>query len=246
MRRRTPSSPDWSGRWRCGSVRGAPSTQTASSSSSTCCGSIELRPDPLDRRLVEDPPDEARQRERGSRVRAAVAALRPAAVVGPDVDPGQDDLAMAGARAPAARPRARPPGARRPLGAAGRRDDAVGAEERAAVLDLDERPGPLDRRAVVGDPVDRGRHARQRRQRRGRTVARAVAAGRPSIASSASSSARSASFARCRRAARRRRSAANASRPDLDRAARDDDLRIGVGSARAAHGVRATSRRPRR
>ena len=57
--------------------------------------------EPLDRGLVEDPPDEAGQRQRGSRVRAAEAALRPAAVVRPDVDPGQDDLAMTRAeRAP--------------------------------------------------------------------------------------------------------------------------------------------------
>ena len=43
IRRRTPSSPDCRGRWRCGSVRGAPRTQAPSSSSSTCCGSIDER-----------------------------------------------------------------------------------------------------------------------------------------------------------------------------------------------------------
>ena len=42
----------------------------------------------------------------------------------------------------------------RSLGAAGARDDAVGAEERAAVLHLDEGSGPLDGRAVVRDTVD--------------------------------------------------------------------------------------------
>ncbi len=41
-----------------------------------------------------------------------------------------------------------------PLRSPRRRDDAVRAEERAAVLDLDERPRPLHRGAVVGDAVD--------------------------------------------------------------------------------------------
>ena len=50
-----------------------------------------------------------------------------------------------------------------PLRAARRRDDAVRAEERAAVLDLDERARPLDRGAAVGDAVDLD--ARQGRQR---------------------------------------------------------------------------------
>ena len=88
-------------------------------------------------------------------------------------------------------------GRERPLGAAGPRDDAVGAVERAAVLDLDERPGPLDRGAVVGDAVDRraddGLDARERRQggveRRVRRVVGAVVEP-----SSASSSARNAAL----------------------------------------------------
>ena len=67
-------------------------------------------PDPLDLGLVEDPPDEAGERQRGPAVGAAEAALRPAAVVGPDVDPGQDDLAMAGRERRVGRRRGRPPG----------------------------------------------------------------------------------------------------------------------------------------
>ena len=74
------------------------------------------------------------------RVRSAGAALRPAAVIGADVDPGEDDLPVTDGDARGARPRARPR-ARSPLGAAGQGNDAVGAVERAAVLDLDERPG---------------------------------------------------------------------------------------------------------
>ena len=53
-------------------------------------------PDPLDVRLVEDPPDEPGERQRRPPVGAPEPALGPAAVVGPDVDPGQDDLAVAG------------------------------------------------------------------------------------------------------------------------------------------------------
>ena len=193
MRRSTPSSPDWSGRWRCGSVRGAPSTQAASSSSSTCWGSIELSRIRSTVCLDEDPAHEAREGEGGSRVRAAMAALRPAAVVGPDVDPGEDDLAMARAEGP---PDVREHRVRRqrPLGAAGLRDDAVGAVERAAVLDLDEGPRALDRRAVVGDPVDR---AVPRPESVGSGPActwPAPGCPCPSIASSASSSARNAAL----------------------------------------------------
>ena len=50
-----------------------------------------------------------------------------------------------------------------PLGATRRRDDAIGAEERAAVLDLDERASSLDRRAAVVDALDLD--TRQGRQR---------------------------------------------------------------------------------
>ena len=67
-------------------------------------------PDPLDVGLVEDPPDEAGQRQRRARVRAAEAPLGPAAVVRPDVDPGQDDLAMARAQRASDVLRARSPG----------------------------------------------------------------------------------------------------------------------------------------
>ena len=49
------------------------------------------------------------------------------------------------------------------LGPAGRRDDAVRAEERAAVLDLDEGARPLDRRATIVDALDLD--SGQRRQR---------------------------------------------------------------------------------
>ena len=108
---------------------------------------------PLDRRLVEDPPDEAGKRQGRSGVGAAEAALRPAAVVRPDVDPGQDDLAMARAER-ASDVEQHGLRGEAPLRAARRRDDAVGAEERAAVLDLHERPRPLDRGAAVGDPLD--------------------------------------------------------------------------------------------
>src|SRR5439155_13366203 len=110
-------------------------------------------PDPLDSRLVEDPADEAGEGQRRSGVGAAEAALGPAAVVRPDVDPGQDDLPMTDGEGP-------PDvgedglGGEAPFRPARGRDDAVGAEERAAVLDLDEGPGPLDRRPAVGDPLD--------------------------------------------------------------------------------------------
>ena len=64
------------------------------------------------------------------------------------------------------------------LRAARRRDDAVRAEERAAVLDLDERPGPLDRRPAVGDALDLDARtasaapARRARHRAGRAASR--------------------------------------------------------------------------
>jgi hypothetical protein len=132
--------------------------------------------DPLDPGLDEDPTHEAGQREGGAGVGAAMPALRPAAVVGPDVDPGEDDLAVAGGQGPAdvREHRVR---RERPLGTAGLRDDAVGAVEGAAVLHLDEGPRPLDRGAIVGDPVDAARYgvdARQRGEGCLRAVARAV------------------------------------------------------------------------
>ena len=51
--------------------------------------------DPLDRRLVQDPPDEPGEGQGARDMRPAGAALRPAPVVGADVDPGQDNLAVA-------------------------------------------------------------------------------------------------------------------------------------------------------
>jgi len=82
--------------------------------------------------------------------------LRPATVIGPDVDAGEHDLAMPrGQRA--AHVREHHAWLEAPLRAAGPRDDAVRAVERAAVLDLDEGPGPLHRGPVVGDAVDAAR-----------------------------------------------------------------------------------------
>ena len=201
MRRSTPSSPDWSGRCRCGRVRGEPSTHVAEQLVVDVLGLDGAQAEALDGRLGEDPPDEAGERERRACVGAARPPLRPAAVVGADVDPGQDDLPVAGGDRPAhvgeddlRRERA--------LGAAGRRDDAVRAVERAAVLDLDERARPFDRGAIVGDPVDRRSdhvHARQRRERpasssRGRRLRAAPRARRGTRPSR-----------RCRRAAPARR-----------------------------------------
>ena len=156
--------------------------------------------EPLDRRLVEDPSNEAGQRQGRAGVGAAEAALRPAAVVRPDVDPGQDDLAMARAQR-ASDVEQHGLRGEAPLRAARRRDDAVGAEERAAVLDLHERPRPLDRGPAVGDPLDLDARQRRKRPREraaplrsdppGRRAARSPRAARPSIG--------------CRRAARRDR-----------------------------------------
>ena len=99
-----------------------------------------------------------------------------------------------------------------PLRAASRRDDAVRAEERAAVLDLDERPGPLDRCPLVGDPLDLD--AGQGRQRPADERRPARAAGRARAGpSSASSSARSASFERLSTSRAPGSAAANAARP---------------------------------
>ncbi|MFN8630657.1 MAG: hypothetical protein U0838_10165 [Chloroflexota bacterium] len=50
----------------------------------------------LDVGFGEEPADEPGKGQRAVHVRAAGAALRPAAVVGADVDPGEHDLAMAG------------------------------------------------------------------------------------------------------------------------------------------------------
>ena len=138
---------------------------------------------------------------------AAEAALRPAAVVRPDVDPGQDDLAMARAKR-ASDVEQHGLRGEAPLRAARRRDDAVGAEERAAVLDLHERPRPLDRGAAVGDALDldarTGSAAPARRARR-----RSVAPGRRSRSISSSS----ASFDRLSTSRAAGSAAANASRP---------------------------------
>ena len=109
--------------------------------------------DPLDRRLVQDPPDEPGEGQGTRDMRPAGAALRPAPVVGADVDPGQHDLAVArGERAVDVGQDHL--GRQAPLRPPGPRDDAVGAVEGAAVLDLDEGTGPLDRRAVVRSAVE--------------------------------------------------------------------------------------------
>ena len=126
-------------------------------------------------------------------------------------------------------------GAQRPLGAAGLRDDAVRAVERAAVLDLDERSRPLDRRAVVGDPVDRGRHARERRQRRRRHRARARGA-RARDRQQRLELGEERGLALVADQARVGVDPGERLGPDLDRTAGDDDLGVGVGAARAADG----------
>ena len=92
------------------------------------------------------------------------------------------------------------------LGAAGGRDDAVGAEERAAVLDLDERAGPLGDVSVV-----HGRRQLDAGQRRERAAT--SPAGPSGIATSASSSASNPSLARLSMSRAAGSSAANASRP---------------------------------
>jgi hypothetical protein len=117
-----------------------------------------------------------------------------------------------------------------PLRAPRRRDDAVRAEERAAVLDLDECPGPLDGGAAVGDALDldAGQRGEGPRERGGsaahrsdqpldlleQRVLRAVVdeagcgiGGGEGLA------------------------------PDLDRAAGDDDLRVGVRAPGAPDGL---------
>ena len=148
--------------------------------------------DPLDGRLVEDPPDEARPASARSGVCAprAPRSDQPPSYV-PMLIPVRT-ISRWPARERAADVREHDLRGEAPLRAAGPRDDAVRAEERAAVLDLDERPGPLDRRAVVGDAVTARRDrldARQRRQRAQRPRGTARPAAR-----SASSSARNASF----------------------------------------------------
>ena len=134
--------------------------------------------DPLDRRLGEDPPDQPRQRERRARVGAAEAAHRGAAVVRPDVDSRQDDLAVPGGKRPA-HVGQHDLGGQRALGAAGPRDDAEGAEEAAAVLDLDVGPRAVDPGPVVDDPRDLD--AGERRERGVERAVRSlhVVAGQP-------------------------------------------------------------------
>ena len=76
-----------------------------------------------------------------------------AAVVGPDVDPGEDDLAPAGLVDPAHLREDRL-GRERSLGSPRRRNDAVRAVERTAVLDLHERTRAVAARPIVGGPVE--------------------------------------------------------------------------------------------
>ena len=169
--------------------------------------------DPLDVGLVEDPADEPGERQRAPACasRAAPRSDQPPSYV-PMLMPGEDDLAVAGGERAA---HVREHGLRReaPLGAAGPRDDAVRAEERAAVLDLHERPGPLHRGAVVGDAVD-GVAATSVDARQRRAAAPAERASHRGRRSSASSSARSAALSVVADEPRRGRStAANASGP---------------------------------
>ena len=122
-----------------------------------------------------------------------------------------------------------------PLRAAGRRDDAVGAEERAAVLDLDERPGPLDRRPAVGDAVDR---------RGDRSTPDSVGSARGDARAGAAPSRRRPEQLVELGEQRVLRPVVDEPRggvgggerlaPDLDRAAGDDDLGVRAGPARAA------------
>ncbi len=53
------------------------------------------QPQALDRRFGQDTPDEPGQRQLGIPMPAPERAIRSAAVVRADVDPGQDDLPMA-------------------------------------------------------------------------------------------------------------------------------------------------------
>ena len=110
-------------------------------------------PNTLHRRLIEQSPHEAGERHGRPRMGTAEPPLRPAPVVCPDVDPRKDDLAMTRAKRA---PDVLQHGLRgeAPFRTARRRDDAVRAEERAAILDLDERPRPFDGGAAIGDAFD--------------------------------------------------------------------------------------------
>ena len=158
-------------------------------------------PDPLHGGLGQDPSHEAGQRQGCTNVRSAGSSLGPAAVVGADVDPGQHDLPVSGGEGPA-HVRQHDVRRQRPLLASGPRDDAVRAVEGAAVLDLDEGPGALDRDPAVGDAVDAGGPATRPRRptawaarhRAARAADRPRPGGPPPIRSSASSSARNAAL----------------------------------------------------
>ena len=123
-------------------------------------------------------------------------------------------------------------GRERPLGAAGPRDDAVGAEERAAVLDLDERPGALDGRAIVGDAVDRSR----RRAPTPDSVGSGPRASWPSRAEQRLELGEERGLAVVADQARVGVDRRERLGPDLDGAARDDDLGARVRPARPANG----------
>ena len=110
-------------------------------------------PDSLHVGFGEDAPHEPGERQRAARVRAARSRVGPATVVRTDVDPGQDDLAVTGADR-AAHVGEHVVGGDRAFGAACPRDDAVRAVERAAVLHLHERTGPVDPGPPVRSPRD--------------------------------------------------------------------------------------------
>ncbi len=188
-------------------------------------------PQALDGRLGEDAADQAGERERRACVGAARSPLRPAAVVGADVDPRQDDLAVTGGDRPAD---VGEDGLRREraLGAAGRGDDAVRAVERAAVLDLDERARPFDRRAIVGDSVDRRSDHVHARERGERPAHRGVAIGREQRLELGEEGGLRVVADQSRPFVDPRERL----RPDLDGAARDDNRGIAVGASGATHG----------
>ena len=118
-----------------------------------------------------------------------------------------------------------------PLRSSRRRDDAVRAEERAAVLDLDERPRPLNCRAAVGDAVDLdARQGRQRAIETASLVGRTLAHDRGQLREE---TVLHPVVDEPRRGIGRRERFAS----DLDGTARHDNLRIRVGVAGAPDGL---------
>ena len=98
------------------------------------------------------------------------------------------------------------------LRSASRRDDAVRAEERAAVLDLDEGTRPLDRRPLVDDAFDLDARERGERPRDARVTAPCPGGVARAGPTRRSISASSASFERLSTSRASGSAAANASR----------------------------------